>query len=272
MSRAETDPSTMTRVRGERFDLMIAVLTVAATLVAFGVAILTPPKGGPFCTAGCVQYPYTDIAAYIPRDFLWMYPALLPAPLFVILLSGLQERAPIDRKRFGRVAVAFGAMAAAILTAVYFVQLRYVQPAVLRGELDGLAPWTQYNPHGVFIAMEEAGYTLMGIAFLFAGLAVSRENRLLRCEWCSSLGSFRSPPPSWCSRSRTGSTWSTDSRSPPSPSTGRSSSSPERCWHSRTGQAAKTRRGRLVCRNDSSAGGPHGHRTLRCVDADDVSA
>ena len=124
---AETDPSTMSPVRGERFDLMIAVLTVAATLVAFGVAILTPPKGGPFCTAGCVKYPYIDIAAYIPRDFLWMYPALLPAPLFVILLSELQERAPIDRKRFGRVAVAFGAMA----------------------------------------------------------------------DWCSSLGSFRWPPPSW---------------------------------------------------------------------------
>ena len=165
---------------GARFDFVVSVLTAVATSIAFGVAILTLPKSGPFCTADCVGYPYTDIAEYIPRDFLWLYPGLLPAPLFVVLLSGLHERATIDRKRFSRVALAFAAIAAAILTAVYFVQLRFVQPAVLKGELDGLAPWTQYNPHGVFIALEEAGYVLMGAAFLFAGLALSTEIRLLR--------------------------------------------------------------------------------------------
>jgi hypothetical protein len=180
MSDAQANPATIKRVRGERFDVIVAALTAVATSVSFILAILTPPKGGPFCTAGCVEYPYTDIAAYIPRDFLWMYPALLPAPLFVILLSGVHERAALDRKPFGRAAVAFGAMAATILTAVYFIQLRYVQPAVLRGELDGLAPWTQYNPHGVFIALEEAGYLLMGVAFLFAGLALSTDSRVLR--------------------------------------------------------------------------------------------
>jgi hypothetical protein len=109
-----------------------------------------------------------------------MYPGLLPAPLFVILLIGLHERTSVDRKPFTRVALAFGAMAATIPTAVYFVQLRFVQPAVLKGELDGLAPWTQYNPHGMFIALEEAGYMLMGAAFLFAALALSTENRLMR--------------------------------------------------------------------------------------------
>lgn len=192
MSDAQANPATIKRVRGERFDVIVAALTAVATSVSFILAILTPPKGGPFCTAGCVEYPYTDIAAYIPRDFLWMYPALLPAPLFVILLSGVHERAALDRKPFGRAAVAFGAMAATILTAVYFIQLRYVQPAVLRGELDGLAPWTQYNPHGVFIALEEAGYALMGIAFLFAGLVSSRDSRLLRAVRMVFLAGFTS--------------------------------------------------------------------------------
>jgi len=179
MSDAQAIPA-IKRESGERFDVIVAALTAVATSVSFILAILTPPKGGPFCTAGCVEYPYTDIAAYIPRDFLWMYPALLPAPLFVILLSGVHERAALDRKPFGRAAIAFGAMAATILTAVYFIQLRYVQPAVLRGELDGMAPWTQYNPHGVFIALEEAGYLLIGLAFLFAGLALSTDSRVLR--------------------------------------------------------------------------------------------
>ena len=180
MNDARTNRSTTTRLRGTQLDFVVAILTAVTTSVAFVVAILTPPKGGPFCTAECVEYPYTEIAAYIPRDFLWMYPALLPAPLFVILLIGLHERTSVDRQPFTRVALAFGAMAATTLTAVYFVQLRFVQPAVLKGELDGLAPWTQYNPHGVFIALEEAEYMLMGAAFLFAGLAVSTENRLIR--------------------------------------------------------------------------------------------
>jgi hypothetical protein len=55
-----------------------------------------------------------------------------------------------------------------------------VQPAVLPGELDDLAPCTQYKPHGVFIAREEAGYLLMRAAFPFAGLALSTDSRVVR--------------------------------------------------------------------------------------------
>lgn len=163
-----------------RFDFWVAVLTAAATVTAFAAAIATLPKSGPFCASNCVGYPYTDIALYIPRDFLWMYPALLPAPLFVILLNVLHERTSTDRKRFSRLAITFAAMAAAILTVDYLIQLRVIQPAVIKGELDGLAPLTQYNPHGVFIALEEAGYLLMAVAFLFGGLAISPEPQPLR--------------------------------------------------------------------------------------------
>src|SRR5205823_5445580 len=119
------------------------------------------PKSGPFCGADCVRYPYTDIAAYIPGDFLWLYPALLVAPMFVVLMAVIHDRVPFDRRGFSRIGVVFAAMAAALLTADYFIQLRVVQPAILKGELEGLAPFTQYNPHGVFIALEDAGYLLI---------------------------------------------------------------------------------------------------------------
>jgi len=82
-------------------------------------------------------------------------------------------------------------MAATILTATYFIQLRFVQPAVMRGELDGLASLTQYNPHGVFIALEEAGYLLMATAFPFAGAALEGTGRLLRAvRWLLFTGGF----------------------------------------------------------------------------------
>ena len=165
---------------GSRFDFWVAVLTAVATWLSFAVAVATPPKSGPFCVGVCVGYPYTDIAAYIPRDFLWLFPGLLPAPLFVLLVNGIHDRAAAEARRFSRLGVAFATMAATVLTADYFIQLRVIQPAVLRAQIDGLAPLTQYNPHGVFIALEEAGYLLMAVSFAFAAAALPARQVLLR--------------------------------------------------------------------------------------------
>jgi hypothetical protein len=64
----------------------------------------------------------------------------------------------------------------------YFIQLRAVQPALLRGESEGLAFISQYNPHGVFIALEELGFLVMGLSFAFLALALgaSRLERVTR--------------------------------------------------------------------------------------------
>ena len=179
MSDAQANPATIKRERGERFDLIVAALTAVATSVSFILAILTPPKGGPFCTAGCVEYPYTDIAAYIPRDFLWMYPALLPAPLFVILLSGVRERAALDRSRSvsrGRVRRngCDDSHGCVLHPAAICAASRLSGRTRRHGALDPV------QPDGVFIALEEAGHLLIGLAFLFAGLALSTDSRVLR--------------------------------------------------------------------------------------------
>jgi len=172
-----------------RFDFSVAALTAIATLTSFAMGVATPPKSGPFCVSNCVGYPYTDIAAYIPGDFLWLYPALLPAPLFVVMTNVILERAATAQKRFGRLALAFAVMAATLLTADYFIQLRVIQPAVLKGEFDGLAALTQYNPHGVFIALEDAGYLLMAVSFLFAGLGLSPQDTPSRAaRWVFASG------------------------------------------------------------------------------------
>ena len=166
--------------RSARFDFRVAVLTAAATSISFGIAIATLPKSGPFCADACVEYPYTDIGLYIPGDFLWLYPGLLPAPLFLMLVNGIHDRAAAEVRGFSRLAIAFAMIAATLLTADYIIQLRVIQPAILKGELDGLAPLSQYNPHGVFIALEEAGYLLMAVAFAFAAAALPAHNALLR--------------------------------------------------------------------------------------------
>jgi hypothetical protein len=52
--------------------------------------------------------------------------------------------------------------------------------SLLRGELAGLSLLSQYNPHGVFIALEDIGYLMMSAALLFAAGVFTRRRRLER--------------------------------------------------------------------------------------------
>jgi hypothetical protein len=50
--------------------------------------------------------------------------------------------------------------------------------SMMKGETDGIALITQYNGHGIFIAMEDLGYIAMSISFLFLAFTFSMKNRL----------------------------------------------------------------------------------------------
>jgi hypothetical protein len=39
--------------------------------------------------------------------------------------------------------------------------------SLMNGQAQGIALLTQYNPYGVFIVLEELGYLLMSLSFLF---------------------------------------------------------------------------------------------------------
>jgi hypothetical protein len=111
-----------------------------------------------------------------------MYLTLLMMLAFLALAACIRERAAGGRKVFGTIGLSLAAASFTTITIDYFIQLRTVQPALLRGELDGLAILSQYNPHGVFIALEELGFLVMGLSFVFLALAlgVSRPERITR--------------------------------------------------------------------------------------------
>jgi hypothetical protein len=140
-------------------------------VVSLAMSITTLPRSGPYCQSGCVGYPYTDAAAFVPRDYLWMYPAVVLTLLSMVLVECIHQLVP-SRALLSRTGVAFTIMGVAILVVDYASQLTYVQPALLLGETEGLSPWSQYNPHGVFIALENVGYVLLNIGFLFIGAAM----------------------------------------------------------------------------------------------------
>ena len=132
------------------------------------MAIPTPARGGPFCVTGCVAYPYVDVAQFIPGDYLWLVPGILLAPIFVVLMACIHAYAAEARKTYSRIGLSFAVVYAVVILVDYFLQLTVVAPSLQAGETDGLSLFTQYDPHGLFIALEALGYSVLTFALLFA--------------------------------------------------------------------------------------------------------
>jgi hypothetical protein len=171
-----SNPSQFSARLGYCIASTLAVLTIAS----FAIGIATPPRSGPFCVAGCVAYPYAAAAPFFPRDYLWMYPAILLTPLFVILAACIHAIADERRKTASVIGVAFASIAATLITADYAIQLEVIAPSLIKGEMNGVAVWTQYNPHGIYIALEDIGFLMLSLSFLFIGMALARHSRLER--------------------------------------------------------------------------------------------
>ncbi len=160
-----------------------ALATAVLAAVAFGTAVTTPPRAGPFAAPGGeVAYPYAAAAQFVPRDFLWMYPALAMMLAFVVLAACVRESGS-GRRLFGTLGLGVAAASTAVLGIDYFIQLRVVQPSLLNGESEGLAIISQYNPHGIFIALEEFGFLLAGLAFCFLAFALGRTGLECAARW-----------------------------------------------------------------------------------------
>lgn len=142
----------------------ISAITAILTLIAFGIAVCTPPLSGPFCKGDCYIYPYTDIISRFPRDYYWMIAAILSSFSFLAMMASVHVSAPPERKHFSLTGTGFAIISALILSADYFVQLSFIQPSLIAGETGGIAALSQYNPHGIFIILEELGFITMNIA------------------------------------------------------------------------------------------------------------
>jgi hypothetical protein len=109
-----------------------------------------------------------------------MFPAMGATLLYVAFMLGLHARARPERRLVAQFALALSVMAAITIVGDYFLQLAVVQPSLLAGETDGISLLTQYNPHGVFIALEELGYLLMSASLACMAPALSSATRMER--------------------------------------------------------------------------------------------
>jgi hypothetical protein len=161
-----------------RFGFYSAILTIVITIVTFGFALIAIPISGANCPGDCVEYPYLDTVSQYPRDFLWMPLAILLVLAYVTLMVSIHSYATGQKKIFSQVGLSFALIAAAILVVDYYVQFSVVPMSLINSETDGLAMLIQYNPHGVFIALEELGYLVMSLSFLFMAPVFANRSRL----------------------------------------------------------------------------------------------
>ncbi|KKQ46133.1 MAG: hypothetical protein US63_C0006G0010 [Candidatus Moranbacteria bacterium GW2011_GWC2_37_8] len=150
-----------------------SISTVVLTLITFGIAILTPPFSGPYCKGSCFVYPYLDIASRFPRDYYWIFPAMFLMIAYLVLMVCIHRWASGEKKIYSQIGLYFALMSAFVLISDYFVQLSVIQPSLLNGETDGISMLTQYNPHGIFIVLEELGFIFMSVSFLFLAFVFS---------------------------------------------------------------------------------------------------
>ncbi|MEE9965913.1 MAG: hypothetical protein K4304_12605 [Propionicimonas sp.] len=163
-----TDPPNLVPPRETlRKPARIAAITATAgAAIAWPMAVIDLPQSGPMCEqTHCVVFPFTD-AAFSPVDYAWMYPAAVGLLSFAALLTIIEPLAPPQRWVAARLASRSAGAGAVIVCTAFALQLFVVQPSILNDQQDGLTFWTQFNPHGGFIALENLGYLLMSFALL----------------------------------------------------------------------------------------------------------
>jgi len=161
-----------------RVGFYAAVLTAALTVVAFALALAAIPISGANCPGECIRYPYLDTVAQFPGDYRWMLPAAGLVLIYVVLMAAIHSCAAGSRRVFSLTGLSFAIMAAVLLAGDYFVQFSVVPVSLMNGETQGVALLTQYNPHGLFIALEELGYLLLSLSFVCTAPVFSGGGRL----------------------------------------------------------------------------------------------
>lgn len=150
-----------------KFVFRTSIMLTFLTLVTFGLAMIAIPPAGPYCPGDCMSYPYSDLLTYYPRDYYWMYMAIFQLFAYLIFIISIHFIVPRIKNLYSFISMAFALIATTVLLIAYFTQFAVVPISMMKGESEGIALITQYNGHGLFIALEELGYITMSISFLF---------------------------------------------------------------------------------------------------------
>ena len=161
-----------------KFGFITSVSLVLLTIATWGLGMIAIPPAGPYCPGNCMEYPFADLLTYYPRDYCWMYLSIFQLFAYLMFMATHHHLARAERKLFSLISFSFALISATVLLLAYFVQFSVVPVSMMNGETDGIALLTQYNGHGLFIAMEDLGYITMALSFLFLSFVFTRKTGL----------------------------------------------------------------------------------------------
>ncbi len=160
-------------LRTGRFaSLALAVSTIAT----FAFAMIAIPISGANAPAGSeFAYPFLNTLGQYPRDFIWQFLALFQVIAFVFFINTVKASARPETKLYSAFAGQLALLSAGILLVNYYCQSMVIPSSLAAGHVDGLGLIIQYNPYGLFIALEELGYILMCASLLALVPAFSKD-------------------------------------------------------------------------------------------------
>ena len=124
--KAEAASSTSKNLRKVGFWVALLTLIIAAASLVIGFA--TPARAGPLAQPGSIiPYPYTNAASFIPADYILLYPGILLALTFIVLMTCIHRQASEDKKIFSQDGLSFAPIYAVAITTDYFIQLALYQ-------------------------------------------------------------------------------------------------------------------------------------------------
>ena len=86
-----------------QFGYYISLFTAVITIITFGIAICTPPLSGPFCKSGCFEYPYHEIISRFPRDYFWMFPAIILYFSYMVMMISVHTAVSPEQTKIKKV-------------------------------------------------------------------------------------------------------------------------------------------------------------------------
>jgi hypothetical protein len=110
--------------------------------------------------------------------------------VFVAFVAAIHSCTPPARRTYSLLGLSAAVIATAILLSNYYLQATVAPISLQKGQLEGWALLTQYNPNGVFIALEELGYLLMSLTFLCLAPALAERKAMERALRWLFIASF----------------------------------------------------------------------------------
>lgn len=102
-----------------------------------------------------------------------VYPSLLLALAYIVLMAFLHRYASDGRKVWSLIALSIGIVYATMASTNYNIQAVAVRQSLAAGETAGVQLWIPDNPHSAYAALANS-YVYMSISMVFAALVFER--------------------------------------------------------------------------------------------------